>query len=99
MDGGAVLQLTVIAVALLALVGVVAWHVVDTMWSRRLMVRREVLVQLRSGSAVKGALWARKGRTLVLKSATLLEPGAEAVSMDGDVVLDRDVVDWVQVAG
>lgn len=92
------LQLTVIAVALLALLGVVVWHAIDTLWARRLVARRSVLVQLRSGAAMQGTLWSRHGRVLVLKGAQLFEPGAEPKDMDGTVVLDRDTVDWVQVA-
>lgn len=98
MDGGAVLQTLVLTLGVLVLVAAVGWHAIDTLWSRRLMVRREVLVQLLSGRAVRGVLWARKGRSLVLKSATLLEPGSDPVPMDGDVVLDRGAVDYVQVA-
>jgi hypothetical protein len=86
-------------VVLAILAAAIIWHTVDVMWSRRLMVRRRVLVNLRSGRAVTGTLWVRRGRLLVLKSAQLLEPGAEPVSMDGDVILDRDQVDFVQAAG
>lgn len=92
-------QFIVLTLASLALVGAVAWHLIDIAWARRLAFRRRVLVSLRSGSAVTGVLWARRGRTLVLKSAELLEPGSAAVPMDGDVVLDRDQVEYVQVAG
>lgn len=92
-------ELLVIACALLALVGCVAWHAIDTLWARRLMVRREVLVQLRSGNAARGTLWARRGRTLVLKGATLFEPGVDPRETDGDLVVDRGQVDFVQVLG
>ncbi len=98
MDGGAVLQTLVLSLGLLALVGAVAWHAIDTLWARRLVARREVLVQLRSGAAMQGTLWSRHGRTVVLKGAQLFEPGADPKSMDGAVVLDRDTVDWIQVA-
>lgn len=99
MDGGAVLELLVIACALLVLVSAVAWHAVDTLWTRRLMTRRTVLVQLRSGHAVKGLLWKRSGRTVVVKGAELFEPGADPVKLSGPVVLDRDAVEWIQVDG
>jgi hypothetical protein len=93
------MELVVIAVALLALVAAVVWHAVDTLWARRLVVRREVLVQLLSGNAVRGVLWASKARRLVIKSATLFEPGADPKAMDGDVVVERGNVDYVQVLG
>lgn len=70
----------------------------DLVWWRRLMLRRRVMVNLRSGRAVTGVLVRRYGRTLVLKQAQALEPGAEPAGMDGDVVIDRSMVDFVQVA-
>lgn len=93
------MELAVLTVSVLCIAGAVAWHVVDVFAARRLASRRRVLVSLRSGRALTGLLWARRGRCLVLKSAELLEPGAEAVPMDGDVILDRDQVEYVQVAG
>ena len=92
------MEFVVLSLGVLAIVGAVVWHVVDTLWARRLMVRRQVLVQLLSGRAVRGVLWALKGRLLVLKSATLLEPGSDPVAMDGDVVIERAQVDYTQVA-
>ena len=89
----------VLTLGVLAIAGGVIVHVVDVIWARRLMVRRRVLVNLRSGSAVTGLLWSRRGRVLVLKSAELLEQGSAPVVMDGDVILDRDQVEYVQAAG
>ncbi len=99
MDGGAVLQTLVLSLGVLALVGAVVWHAIDTLWSRRLTARREVLVQLRSGNAVRGVMWARKGRTLVVKGATWYEPGAEPAQQEGSVLLDRDAAECKQVLG
>lgn len=93
------MELIVLTIAVLFIAGAVAWHGLDLFAARRLAARKRVLVSLRSGRAVTGVLWAQRGRSLVLKSAELLEPGQEAVQMDGDVVLDRDQVEWVQVAG
>lgn len=93
------IELTVMGVAALVLIGVVAWHVVDVLWARRLVARRRVLVNLRSGRALNGVMWARRGRTLVLAQVELIEPGSPPVPMDGRVVLDRDQVEFVQVAG
>lgn len=92
------IELVVLAVAALFLVAAVAWHAVDVIGVRRLTTRKRVLVNLRSGRAMTGVLWSRKGRTLVLKSAELIE-GVDPVPMDGDVVIDRDQVEYVQVAG
>lgn len=91
------MELVVLALGVLAIAAGVVWHAIDTVWTRRLMVRRQVLVSLSSGRAFTGLLWARRGRQLVLKSAQLLEPGAQAVTVDGDVVVDRGQVEYVQV--
>lgn len=85
-------------VALLVLVLVVAaalagWLTVQN----RLAVRRRVMVNLVDGKAVSGVLWARRGRLLVLKDATLHEPGAEPTTVDGEVLVERHRVDFVQV--
>lgn len=93
------MELVVLTLGVLFIAGAVAWHAVDVFSTRRLASRQRVLVALRSGRAVTGVLWARRGRSLVLKSAEMLEPGQEAILMDGDVVLDRDQVEYVQVAG
>ncbi|WP_218596155.1 hypothetical protein [Pseudonocardia oceani] len=91
------MELVVLSLGVLVVAAGVVWHAIDTLWARRLMVRRQVLVSLSSGRAFTGLLWARRGRQLVLKSAELLEPGAQAVVVDGDVVLDRAQVEYVQV--
>lgn len=93
------MEFVVLSLGVLVIAAGVAVHVFDVLWARRLVVRRRVLVNLRSGRAITGTLWVRRGRTLVLKSAELLEPGAAPVSMDGDVILDRDQVEFVQAAG
>ena len=88
----------VMGLASLTLIGIVVWHVVDVLWARRLVARRRVLVNLASGKAMSGVMWARRGRTLVLKDVELIEPGQAPVVMDGTVVVDRDSVEFVQVA-
>lgn len=93
------IELVVLALGVCVIAAGVVVHLVDVLWARRLMVRRRVLVQLRSGNAVVGTLWVRRGRTLVLKSGELHEPGSQPTPMDGDVVLDREQVEFVQVAG
>lgn len=93
------MEFVVLTLGVLVIAAGVVVHIVDTLWARRLMVRRRVLVNLRSGRAVTGTLWVRRGRAVVLKSAELLEPGSPPVPMDGDVIVDRDQVEFVQVAG
>lgn len=67
---------------------------------RRLALRQRVLVNLIDGKALHGVLWARRGGYLVLKDATLHVPGAEfPAPMQGEVLVERDRVDFVQISG
>jgi len=61
----------------------------------RTMRRRSVIVNL-DGRAFRGILWARRGPLLVLSDAELLEAG-EKIPVDGEVVVERSRVEWVQV--
>lgn len=85
--------------AVLALCGLlavlaVAVGVVAVRWSRT-AVRQRVVVNL-GDEAVEGVLWARRGRLLILRDARALVPGREPTVMDGDVLIDRGRVQWVQ---
>lgn len=86
-----------VEVALL-LIGAAAW-MVCAIRNDRLALRKRVLVALLDGKAMNGVLWARRGRLIVLRDVTLIEPGASPVSMDGEVIVDRSRVDFVQAAG
>lgn len=70
-----------------------------TVRANRLAVRQRVLVSLIDGQAMNGVLYARRGRYLVLRDVTLHAPGNEPTRMDGEVLLDRDRVDFIQVLG
>ncbi len=63
---------------------------------RRLVISRQVVVNLTSGRAIAGALVDQQGPLLVLKSATILEPGSEPINVDGDVIIERSQVDFIQ---
>lgn len=80
------------AIALAAVLVAVAFHVRNS----RTAVHARVLVNLLGGSAFDAVLWARRGRYLVLRDAKLIEPGTKAVPVDGEVLIDRDRVDFVQ---
>lgn len=63
---------------------------------RRSALRRRVIVNLVGGGAIRGVLYAQRGPLLVLKNAELLEPNGPR-KVDGDVVVERVRVDFVQV--
>lgn len=63
---------------------------------RRLVVHRQVLVNLVNGQAVQGVLVRQRGPLLFVANATLLEPDTEPTALDGEVVIERDRVAFVQ---
>lgn len=65
-------------------------------WWRRTAVRKRVVVNLQ-GSAFRGVLWAKRGPLLVLRHAELLEAGREPMPLDGEVVVERSRVEFIQV--
>lgn len=86
-----------VLVLALALVVVVAAREAQAVLERRTAVRRTVVVSLVDGRAIRGVLWSRRGGLLVLRGAQLLEPSAGPVDMDGEIVIERARVDFVQV--
>lgn len=65
---------------------------------RKLALHRRVVVNLTTGSAIEGVLWSEQGDLVVLKDASLMEPGRGSVPMDGEVIVQRDRINFVQVA-
>ena len=59
--------------------------------------KRQVIVNTKTGRAFRGILWRKRWRYLVLRNAELLKPGRETMPMDGEIVIDRDNVDFMQV--
>lgn len=63
----------------------------------RLAMSRRVLVNLTSGSAVDGILWDERGTFVVLRDANLHTPDAGSAPLDGEVIIERVRIDFVQV--
>ncbi|WP_103344071.1 hypothetical protein [Amycolatopsis sp. CA-126428] len=93
------MELAIFTLAVILLTVSLLWHAVEEIRGRRLAARRRVVVSLVDDQAVTGILWRRHRRLLVLRSASLAQPGREAVAMDGDVVIERDRINWVQIVG
>ncbi|MFD6070622.1 hypothetical protein [Amycolatopsis lurida] len=91
------IALTYACVSALAALGlfVLANHV----RGRTLAVRKRVVVNLIDDQALTGVLWRRHRDLLVLRSVQLMQPGREPIRMDGDVVIERDRINWVQIVG
>lgn len=60
------------------------------------VVFRRVIVNLKSGNAIDGVLIKRSGPLLFLKNSVLLEPGRDPVALDGEVVIERAEVEFIQ---
>jgi hypothetical protein len=66
-------------------------------------LRRRCIVNLRPAfqgdepDALEGVLWTRRGRWLVLKDARLLREGRAPLPADGEVLVDRSQVNFLQV--
>lgn len=62
----------------------------------RTVIHRRVVVNLLSGRAVEGVLVKQTGPLLHVKDARLHEPGSEPSAVDGEVVIERSQVDFIQ---
>lgn len=65
----------------------------------RTLVRRRVVVNLLTDRAFVGILWAQRGPLLVLRDAVMHEPGRQPSPVDGEVVIERDQVEFIQITG
>lgn len=92
-------EMIVLTAGALFLAAAIGMHLFDRVAAARIGARRRVLVQLHSGRAFTGVQWRRRGRLLVLRNVEMLEPNNQPVTLDGEVVLDRGEVEYVQVAG
>ncbi|MEU0808788.1 hypothetical protein [Streptomyces sp. NPDC005970] len=63
---------------------------------RRTAVRKRVVVNL-AERAFRGVLWAKRGPLLVLRDVDLLEAGREPQRVDGEIVVERSQVEFIQV--
>ena len=63
-------------------------------WAEK--VRRPAVVTLRSGVAFQGLVWSVDGDLMVLREAAIVTAEGPAPA-DGEVVLERSQVDYVQV--
>lgn len=78
-----------VALALAAVVGGSWWR------ARRYIVHRRVVVNLRTGTAVSGVVTSVRGPLLIVRDATVHD-GEQAAPADGEIVIDRANVDYVQ---
>jgi hypothetical protein len=92
-------DLIVLQVALLFVIGIAGGYL--AVWTRawlewRPLLSRRVVINLKTGRAVDGLLVRRTGDLLFLRSATALEPGAQPAPLDGEAVVLRTDIDFIQ---
>lgn len=81
-------------VMMAALVGGFLWSV-HIPW--RLVKARRVVVNLRSGQAIDGLLTRQQGPLLFLSEARLLEGSDQPTMIDGQAVIERQTIDFIQM--
>ncbi len=64
----------------------------------RLLLRREVVINLHDGTGFRGVLYRRDGHLMELRNAQRLEPGRDPVDCDGSIILERREIQFWQVA-
>jgi hypothetical protein len=61
-------------------------------------LRRRCIVNLRgTDDSIEGLLWSRRGRWVLLKDARLLRANGTIDPADGEILIDRDQVGFLQV--
>lgn len=73
------------------------WHAL--FWWRPPCLLRTVIVNMvgESETAYQGVLWGSRGAWLTLREVHALRHGAEPAKMDGEMVIHRDRVAFLQV--
>lgn len=69
------------------------------LWLQGYPVRREVIVNTRSGEDFRGVLWRATSGYLILRNAQLLRAREAPLPMDAEVVVPRENVKFLQVFG
>jgi hypothetical protein len=62
----------------------------------RRLRRQSVILNTKTGKAFRGILWAQAGPLIVLRHAEVLE-GTRRADVDGEVIVERSNVDFLQV--
>ena len=88
-----VTALIALIVVLLVLVAILAAE----MWSLPRRRHRVLVNLLHDEGTIDGVLWNRRGSWLVVKDARLLRMNGDAVAIDGEAVIDKARVSFIQV--
>lgn len=64
---------------------------------RSTLEQRKVLINLVSGNAISGVCVQHGRDTIVVRGATIHEPDSEPAPADGEILIDRINVDFIQL--
>jgi hypothetical protein len=92
----AVLQIVVVVLVGLAAALVIARLVLEWAHSWRSLVAHRVVINLKTGRGLDGLLVRKSGDLLFLRNATALEPGVAPAPMDGETVVQKQDIDFIQ---
>ncbi|SPT53791.1 Uncharacterised protein [Actinomyces bovis] len=62
----------------------------------RRLIASNIIINLKTGTALAGALVRQDGQLLFLRNVTLYSVGADPTPVDGEVVVERDHIDFIQ---
>lgn len=66
-------------------------------WFRPYPVLERVIVNTRTEKAFRGLVWRLRRRYLVLREVEMIRPGGETVPVEGEMLIERANVDFIQV--
>lgn len=63
----------------------------------RHVAHRRVVVNLWSGTAIAGVVTKTRSGYCVIRDATVIESGSKPAPADGEIIVDRNQIDYIQV--
>jgi hypothetical protein len=66
-------------------------------WWRPPCLYRAVIANLKDDTTIQGVLWSQQGAWLIFKDASLLKAAVPPTHIDGEVVVHRSNVSFLQV--
>ncbi|MCQ4119876.1 hypothetical protein [Rhodococcus tibetensis] len=84
------------AVAIVALVVLSAAALAPHLSYRRLLIHRRVVVNLRSGNAIAGIVTKSTPKVVIVRDAVVHEHGVAPAPADGEILIERDHIDFIQ---
>lgn len=63
------------------------------------VVRRRVVITLKSGTSVMGVVTSAKRSFCLVRDASVMERGGQPMPADGEVLVEREHIDYIQIPG